>query len=159
MKRFYGILTIALLVLILNASESFSQSFGFGVRGGQNFESKDQFVGGQVEVGFSKFTFSPNVEYYLGLPSLVKTHYDINLDGQYELFSLVVAKIFVGGGYVISKTKADIPGAKSVSSNGFNIQGGAKMNLLFLHPFGLVKWAKIKEAKSLSLVIGANIGF
>ncbi len=157
MKRFYGILAIAILALMFTASDSFSQSFGFGVRGGQNFESKDQFVGGQVEVGFSQFTFSPNFEYYLGLPSAVKSHYDINLDGQYELFSLVAAKLFVGGGYVISKTK--ITGFSTQSNSGFNIQGGAKMNLLFLHPFGLVKWTKIKDAKSLCLVIGANIGF
>ena len=163
MKRTYVILTAILLVLIFNVSDSFAQLPGiaFGARVGRNWKTKDQYAGGQVELGISSFTLAPNVEYYLSPKNGLKKRLDINLDGQYTLFSLVVAKIFVGAGYVISNEKADLAGAKSTSVKGFDVQGGAKMNLLFLHPFGLIKFEKLKgESKgSILLSIGANMGF
>jgi hypothetical protein len=161
MKRIYGIIAVALFVLVVSAGETFAQLPGvaFGVRAGRNWKSKDQFAGGQVEVGFSSFTLAPNVEYYLSPKAGLKKRLDINIDGQYTLFSLAVAKLFVGGGYVISKATPDVSGASSATNKGFDVQAGAKMNLLFLHPFAMIKWEKIKKEKSVNLVIGANIGF
>jgi hypothetical protein len=159
MKRIYVMALAVLAILIFSMSDSFAQLPGIavGARVGRNWKSKDQFAGGQAEVSFSSFTLAPNVEYYLSPKAGLDKRLDINIDGQYTVFSLAVAKIFVGGGYVISKSTPSAGSA--VTNKGFDVQAGAKMNLLFLHPFGLIKWEKIKSVKSVNLVIGANIGF
>jgi len=149
---------------------------GFGARVGARTlnkgESGDLFFGGQVQLGISKITLVPNYEYTSGKSEIGSVKYDvtlhtINLDAQYEIYGLAVAKMFVGGGYVIQASKVSGAGTVDKTSNGFNLQIGGKAGVGPLNVFGLAKanFLKIKSivpgdnAKnrtSFALVLGAN---
>ncbi|NUM82444.1 hypothetical protein HUU42_16740 [bacterium] len=176
MKKTITILSILALFAVTGASAQIPfANLGFGARAGSNTENGDFFFGGQAYLGISKFTLVPNYEYASGDDAKFHT---INIDGQYEVYGLAVAKMFIGGGYVIQSVKPDkIVGitVKKPTNKGFNVQIGGKAGLGPIEIFGLAKMVRIdvqkfnefegsgsnlkfaKKAKiNYSLVIGAN---
>ncbi len=172
-------LTLALAAMVA-ASVASAQipgiDLGFGARVGartlEKNESGDLLFGGQVQLGISKIALVPNYEYISGKSEFGGVKYDvalhtINLDAQYEIYGLAVAKMFVGGGYVIQLSKPSGAGVADKTSNGFNLQIGGKAGVGPLNVFGLAKanFLKVKSIipgdgsknrTSFALVLGAN---
>ncbi len=149
---------------------------GFGVRAGARTlnkgESGEFSFGGQAYVGVSKLTLIPNYEFTSGKQEIgpiepkVKWH-TLNIDVQYELYGLAVAKLYAGGGYIIQAVKPDGAGVTNETNTGFNVQVGGKAAVGPINVFGLAKanFLKVKsivpgeESKNrtnFALVIGAN---
>ncbi|MBX7151189.1 hypothetical protein K1X84_06075 [bacterium] len=178
MKKAVTILSILTLFSVTSASAQIPfANLGFGARAGSNTENGDFFFGGQAYIGISKFTLVPNYEYTAGDDAKFHT---INIDGQYEIYGLAVAKMFIGGGYVIQGVKADnrtfgAATAKNPSNKGFNVQIGGKAGLGPIEIFGVAKMIRLdvqnfnetegtgtsikfasKAKTTYSLVVGAN---
>ncbi len=148
------------LLIMVMASVSASAQIKFGVRGGINAgDGSDPFVGAQAEVSLPllPITFVPNTEYYFVKNA---TSANVNLDVQYTIISVGIAKIMAGGGYSFGYIKPDkISGFKAPDAqtdSGFNIQAGAKASL-GLNVFGLLRMTKIGSGDFVkSLVIGTS---
>lgn len=160
MKRFTVVSLIALMSLIFLSSNSFAQlGLKVGPRFGTDTKNGDFLAGAQVELKILMITLAPNVEYYFNKDAKI---YHLNLDGQYTLFSAAVAKIFVGGGYVLSFDDPDKIGSidpKSKTNNGFNVQAGGKAGLAGFELFALVKHIRMNGKGNNALVGGLNFGF
>lgn len=148
-------IVLALPVLIqLTTNEAIAQlpiGLAAGARVGSDTENNDILAGGQIEVKVPFITIVPNYEYVF-----IKdvTNHRINLDLQYTVIGLGIAKLFAGGGYVMSSVKPK--GGKSTSESGFNVQVGGKAGFSKLGVFGLARYNKIKDADSFALVAGLN---
>jgi len=174
MKKLFLLMALALTV---SANSIFGQvpfvDLGVGVRVGtitKQYSGSDSkkgpvLFGAQANIGISKFTLVPNYEYSKTSDAKINT---INIDGQYEVTGFAVAKMFVGGGYVIEAVKpSGVPGASKPTNTGFNLQIGGKAGFGPFGIFGLAKMTRInvedvlppgnKKARiSYALVIGGN---
>jgi hypothetical protein len=145
-----------LAILIFSTSNAFSQ-LPFGISAGPCIGStvkKNKFLaGGQIELKIASFTLAPNIE-----KIFVKNvkEYNINLDGQYDIYGVGVAKMFMGGGYVIHLEKPD--GGSRNNGHGFDIQIGGKAGFGSLHFFGVVKYTHLNHGSDEALILGANFG-
>jgi hypothetical protein len=106
-----------------------------------------------VEVKVPFISIVPNYEYVIIKHA---TLHQVNLDVQYTLAGALVAKMFVGGGYVMQMAKPDISGADMKSNSGFNVQIGAKAGVGPLNIFALGKYQKVKKSDTFGLVLGTN---
>lgn len=176
MKRMLSFFAASLMIASAAAAQIPGIDVGFGVRAGARTlnkgESGELLLGGQVQVGISKLTLVPNYEYISAKTDIGVVEYDvtlhtINLDAQYEIYGLAVAKMFVGGGYVIQLSRPDGTGTVNETNNGFNVQIGGKAGVGPLNIFGLAKanFIKVKSVlpnedsknrTNFALVIGAN---
>lgn len=176
MKRVWSFIAASLVMSSVAVAQIPGVDVGFGVRAGARTlnkgESGELLLGGQVQVGISKITLVPNYEYISAESEVGTVKYDvtlhtINLDAQYEIYGLAVAKMFVGGGYVIQLSKPDGAGVVDKTNNGFNVQIGGKAGVGPLNIFGLAKanFLKVKSVlpgedsknrTNFALVIGAN---
>lgn len=160
MKRFTIVSAAVLLSLILLSSNSFAQiGLKFGPRVGTDTKEGDLFAGAQVEAKILMITLAPNIEYVFVKDA---KQYNLNLDAQYTVFGVGVAKLFAGAGYIMSIYDGDkIAGIdpKSVTNNGFNVQFGGKAGLAGFEVFALVKHMRIDGKGNNALVAGMNFGF
>ncbi len=124
-----------------------------GVRVGTDTEDNNFLAGGQVELKVPFITVVPNYEY-----TFIKdvTNHRLNVDLQYTVLGVGIAKLFAGGGYVMNTAKPK--GGDSVSESGFNVQVGGKAGLSKIDVFALARYNKIKKADSFALVAGVNFG-
>ncbi len=122
-----------------------------GIRGGVLTEGNDAFAGAQVEVKVPFITVVPNYEHIFikDLP----TH-TVNLDLQYTFISAVVAKMFVGGGYVMQTAKPK--GLDRFTHSGFNAQVGARAGFGPAGVFALAKYVRINKNYTFGLAAGVN---
>jgi hypothetical protein len=142
---------LALTFAGTSASAQLPVGLSIGPRIGTETENNDFFAGGQVELKMPFITLAPNYEYVFVKDA--KSHV-VNLDLQYTMYSFAVAKMFVGGGYVINIVDPD--GLKSVTNNGFNAQVGAKGSAVKFNFFGLARYNRIEGEDSFALVVGTN---
>jgi hypothetical protein len=161
MKRFTIVSATILLSLILLSSNSFAQiGLKFGPRVGTDTKEGDLFAGAQVEAKILMITLAPNIEYVFVKDA---KQYNLNLDAQYTVFGVGVAKLFAGAGYIMSiydKDKTTLGGdPKAVTNNGFNVQFGGKAGLAGFEVFALVKHMRIDGKGNNALVAGMNFGF
>jgi hypothetical protein len=150
MKRLL-VFSLFLLVAVNTVHAQLPIGLSFGARGGLETKESDFLVGGQVELKAPFITIVPSYERIL-IKDVATNR--INIDLQYTVFSLAVAKLFAGGGYVINSAKPK--GLDSVSENGFNLQVGGKAGLSKLGVFGLARYTKIEKETSIALVAGVN---
>ena len=144
----------AVIFMMMLSAQLFAQlpvGIATGVRGGVLTEGNDAFAGAQVEVKVPFITIVPNYEHIFikDLP----TH-TVNLDVQYTFVSALVAKMFVGGGYVMQTAKPK--GFERVTNSGFNAQVGARAGFGPAGVFALAKYVKIKKNDTFGLVLGLN---
>lgn len=160
MKRFTIVSVAVLLSLIVLSSNSFAQvGLKFGPRAGTDTKNGDFFAGAQVEARILMITFAPNVEYVFVKDT---KQYNVNLDAQYTVLGVGVAKLFAGGGYIMSISDPDKVGGidpKAKTLNGFNVQFGGKAGLAGFELFALVKHMRIDGEGNNALVAGMNFGF
>lgn len=160
MKRFTIVSAAILLSLALLSSNSFAQiGLKFGPRVGTDTKEGDLFAGAQVEAKILMITLAPNIEYVFVKDA---KQYNLNLDAQYTVFGVGVAKLFAGAGYIMSITDPDKVGAidpKSKTNNGFNVQFGGKAGLAGFEVFALVKHMRVDGKGNNALVAGMNFGF
>jgi hypothetical protein len=152
MKKVITALSFVLFITL--TSETYAQlpiGLAMGVRGGVLTKDNNAFAGAQVELKVPFLTFVPNYEHIFikDLP----TH-TMNLDLQYTVFSAVVAKMFVGGGYVIQAAKPK--GLDNFMHSGFNAQVGAKAGFGPAGVFALAKYVKVKKSDTFGLAVGVN---
>lgn len=146
-------LIAALALTGTNASAQLPFGFGAGPRIGTTVKDNNFIAGAQIELTVASFTLAPSFEKVFVKNS---TDYNINIDGQYEMFGAGLAKIFAGGGYVINLSKPD--GFSRTTHHGFDVQGGGKANLSSLHVFGLLRYTRIGKNGDTALVFGVNFG-
>lgn len=122
-----------------------------GARAGVLTKDNDAFAGAQLELKVPFITIVPNYEHIFikDLP----TH-TLNLDVQYNALSAMVAKMFVGGGYVMQITKPK--GLDSFTHSGFNVQVGARAGFGPAGVFALAKYVRIKKSDTFGLAAGVN---
>lgn len=160
MKRFTVVMLFAVLTLTAFSSNSFAQiGLKVGPRVGTETKDGNLFAGAQVEASILMFTVVPNIEYVFVKDA---KQYNINLDGQYTLMGVGVAKIFAGAGYTISIFDADknsLDNPKAETNNGFNVQVGGKAGLGGFEVFALAKYMRINGVNNNALVAGLNVGF
>ena len=160
MKRIILLSLFAFTSLAVLSSNSFAQiGLKFGPRVGTETKNGDFFAGAQLEAQILMITIVPNVEYVF-----VKNakQYNINLDGQYTILGVGIAKVFAGAGYtmsIVDPDKAGLIDPKSKTNNGFNIQVGGKAGLGGFEVFALAKYMRINKANDNALVAGMNFGF
>ncbi len=156
MKRF----TVVMLFILMVTSSAFAQiGLKVGPRVGTETKDGNFFAGAQAELKVLMITLAPNVEYYFIDDA---KRYDLNLDGQYTVFGVGVAKLFAGAGFTMSIYDADKVGLvdpKSVTNNGFNVQFGGKAGLAGFEVFALAKYMNIDGKGNQALVAGLNFGF
>lgn len=161
MKRFTVVSLIAIMSLIVLSTNSFAQlGLKVGPRFGTETKNGDFFAGAQAELKILMITLAPNAEYYLN--SKDAKIYHINLDGQYTVLSVGVAKLFAGVGYTMSIVDPDKVGSvdpKAITDNGYNIQFGGKAGLAGFELFALVKRIQIKGKGDNAMLAGLNFGF
>lgn len=154
MKKLVFIALIAAWALMgTKASAQLPFGVGAGPRIGTTVKDNNFIAGGQIELTVASFTLAPSFEKVFVKNS---TDYNISIDGQYEIFGAGLAKMFVGGGYVINLAKPD--GFSRTTNHGFDIQGGGKANLSSLHIFGLLRYTRIEGNGDAALVFGVNFG-
>ncbi|MBL7959912.1 hypothetical protein JNL27_06680 [bacterium] len=160
MKRFTAVTLIALMSLLVISSSSFAQiGLKFGPRVGTETKNGDLFAGAQVEASILMITLVPNVEYVFVKDA---KQYNINLDGQYTVFGVGVAKLFAGAGYsmsIVDPDKVGLVDPKSDTFNGYNVQFGGKAGLGGFEVFALAKYMRIDGKGNQALVAGMNFGF
>ena len=148
------ITALSLVLFITLATTAYAQlpiGLATGVRGGMLTEDNRAFAGAQVEVKVPFITIVPNYEYVFikNLP----TH-TVNLDLQYTFISAMVAKMFVGGGYVMQSAKPK--GFNRVTNSGFNLQVGARAGFGPAGVFALAKYIRINKSNTFGLAVGIN---
>lgn len=156
MKKTFWMLVASLVMGVVVTNATMAQlpvGIAAGVRVGTDTENNDFLAGGQVELKIPFFTVVPNYEY-----TFIKdvTNHRLNVDLQYTVLGIGIAKLFAGGGYVMNTAKPK--GGDSVSENGFNVQVGGKAGLSKIDVFALARYNKIKKADSFALVAGINFG-
>ena len=139
MKKFTVLFAFILMMVSAQLFAQLPVGIATGVRGGVLTEGNDAFAGAQVEVKVPFITIVPNYEHIFikDLP----TH-TVNLDVQYTFVSALVAKMFVGGGYVMQTAKPK--GLDRVTNSGFNAQVGARAGFGPAGVFAIAKYVRIK---------------
>jgi hypothetical protein len=160
MKRFTIAMFFAVMSLLVLSSNSFAQiGLKVGPRAGTDTKEGDFFAGAQVEAKILMITLAPNIEYVFAKDA---KQYNLNLDAQYTVFGVGIAKLFAGAGYIMSITDPDKVGGvdpKSVTNNGFNVQFGGKAGLAGFEVFALAKHMRVDGKGNNALVAGLNFGF
>ena len=122
---------------------------GAGIRIGSETTDNRLVLGVQVDGKLSRFHIVPNYE-YVSL-SGGKIH-QLNFDVQADILGQLVAKIFIGGGYVVSILSPDQ--GDSRTKGGYNIQAGARADLPIFQVFGLAKYVKVSGLDSYWALLG-----
>ncbi len=152
MKYLFTALT-GLLILSLSANVYAQLPVGLsaGARAGVLTKDNDAFAGAQVELKIPFVTIVPNYEHIFikDLP----TH-TLNLDVQYNALSAMVAKMFVGGGFVMQTAKPK--GLERFTHSGFNVQVGARAGFGPAGVFAMAKYVRIKRDDTFGLAAGVN---
>lgn len=161
-----GLLTALVVAAFLSLNTEVKAQLGIGAYGGYNTDAEEVLVGATVRLNLAAFTMgaipliiAPGFEIYPGMPEGVSlSQFDLN-----AMYALIIPMLpvqpYLGGGLAFLRSSVSVAGFDATStSTGFNLLGGAQLNLGPASPFGHLRVTFVEGGSGVSLIAGILIG-